>query len=46
MAGIPLPIKPDSLSLVKVLRDPAASNKNHAIRDDSREDSHRNIAPE
>jgi len=31
LAGIPLPIKPDGHSLVKVLRDPAASNKDHAI---------------
>lgn len=31
LADIPLPIQPDGKSLVKILRDPAASNKDHAI---------------
>jgi iduronate 2-sulfatase len=31
LAGVPMPLKTDGQSLVKILRDPAASNKDHAF---------------
>jgi iduronate 2-sulfatase len=31
LAGVPLPIKPDGLSLVQVLRDPQSTTKDHAF---------------
>lgn len=31
LAGVPLPIKPDGLSLVKALRDPQSTSKDHAF---------------